>query len=434
MTLQQQPAAATAASAAVPAPSPAPRGRPRPPPPPTAEAMEAASSPVPGMRGWRFVGPPLEAGPLPAVVYFGLGASETLGGAPFDAFPRALVPYPVDSDTSSGGSGGGGDGVRGGETSGGAAAADHGRATAEAGGGNGSSIVGGGGNDGGAGLVAAGGVRVFSVTLPAHGTASQNITALDNWAAAYGRGTPVVGRFVSRVAAGIAALTDGGVIAPGRLVAAGVSRGGLVASLLGAASPAVAAVVAFAPVTWLGDLPAFRGDAAATAAGGSPAPPPSPVAVATAAGAAAAGVTTTATAAPSAASSAAVAADAVAGNAAAIAALATKPVRFYTGNRDVLVRTRGAFEVVEALADAAHAAGVRSPPAELVCYCSIGKDGHGTPVDILLDGAAWVRSTLRLGSRPGGGGAPTVRGCWGRKEGRERGGEGGGNTEDGGGR
>ncbi|OSX76592.1 hypothetical protein BU14_0184s0020 [Porphyra umbilicalis] len=73
------------------------------------------------------------------------------------------------------------------------------------------------------------------------------------------------------------------------------------------------------------------------------------------------------------------------------------------GNRDVLVRTRGAFEVVEALADAAHAGGCRSPPAELVCYCSIGKDGHGTPADIFVDGAGWVRAQLGLGARRAGG-------------------------------
>ncbi|GAB0491022.1 hypothetical protein MMPV_002265 [Pyropia vietnamensis] len=384
MTSQQQPATASAAAAAASAaavstpPLPAWAASP-PPPPPTAEAMEAASTPVPGMRGWRYVGPPLEAGPLPAVVYFGLGAAETLGGAPFDAFPRALVPYPAPC-------------------AGGVAVHAVGP------------TAGVGGDDTGAELVAAGGLRVFSVTLPAHGTTAQNITALDNWAAAYARGTPVVGGFVARVAANLATLTEEGVITPGRLVAAGVSRGGLVASLLGA-TPGVAAVVAFAPVTWLGDLPAFRGDAPA---GGSP-PRPSPAvapgasaAGATAAAAAATASATTATAAAAPASLPAVAADAVAGNVAAIGALATKPVRYYMGNRDVLVRTRGAFEVVEALADAAHAAGVRSPPAELICYCSIGKDGHGTPVDILHDGAAWVRSTLQLGARRGGRDAPSV--------------------------
>lgn len=199
---------------------------------------------------------------------------------------------------------------------------------------------------------------------------------------------------MARVAAGLATLVDGGVIAPGRLVAAGVSRGGLVASLLGA-TPAVAGVVAFAPVTWLGDLPAFR---AVAAAAGNPATPP---AAASPPGVAATMATTTTAAAVAA---PAVTADAVAGNGVAIAALAAKPVRYYTGNRDVLARTRGAFEVVEALADAAHAAGVRSPPAgaELICYCSIGKDGHGTPEDIFLDGAAWVRSTLGLSARPRG--------------------------------
>lgn len=62
-----------------------------------------------------------------------------------------------------------------------------------------------------------------------------------------------------------------------------------------------------------------------------------------------------------------------------VRALGRMPVRFYVGNCDRRVGTRGVFEVVNAVVERAERDGVRRPQQEFFMYRGVGKDGHGTP-------------------------------------------------------
>lgn len=244
------------------------------------------------------LGPPLEAGELPAVLYFTLSAKHGLDETPYSDFARALLPN----------------------------------------------------------------VRVFATTLPYHGTdTATNMQAFTEWQRVYASGGDVISRFSRACATFADALVERGIAR--HVYTAGLSRGGLVAAHVAMRTPNVKALVAFAPVVVLADLPEFnmqeekakmRVQRASLL------------------------------------------------NEEALAKLAAIPVRFYTGNFDRRVGTRNAFEVTHALAKKAYGdRGVRSPPHEFIMYCryveilrdahgrcklltnwsdhSIGSEGHGTP-------------------------------------------------------
>lgn len=225
---------------------------------------------------WRYVGAPLHKGPLPAVIYFALSATQSLELDPFNQVVSALLDTaPRDS------------------------------------------------------------LRVFSVTLPFHGEdMAQNEKAFERWRSVYEAGGDPVSSMVRRASNVLGQLVDTGYVRKREIVAAGLSRGGLLAALLAVRNDHVRACVEFAPVTVLGDLPEFSNE---TVQGGK--------------------------------------AREMVGRASLLTptvvnALVRMPVRFYMGNFDRRVGTRNAFELVHLLAERAvlHER-VRSPPHEFVMYC-----------------------------------------------------------------
>lgn len=172
------------------------------------------SRPVPGLANWRYAGPELDVerpDGLPAVVYFGLSAQQSLELEPYNQFVRFVL-----------------------------AGGDFGRAVR-------ADVE----SDGKAG------VRVFSVDLPFHGSMEENEVALMRWAERYEEGADVVSWFVRKVGEGVEKLVEEGHV--GAVYAAGLSRGGLLAAHLGLRCEMVEAVLGFSPVTNLGDVREFKG-------------------------------------------------------------------------------------------------------------------------------------------------------------------------------
>eukprot|EP00183_Erythrolobus_madagascarensis_P006988 CAMPEP_0185846336 /NCGR_PEP_ID=MMETSP1354-20130828/2015_1 /TAXON_ID=708628 /ORGANISM="Erythrolobus madagascarensis, Strain CCMP3276" /LENGTH=301 /DNA_ID=CAMNT_0028546461 /DNA_START=77 /DNA_END=982 /DNA_ORIENTATION=- len=260
---------------------------------------------VRGVRGWRVSGPEDHVGALPAVIYFALSAEQSLGLAPYNHLTQFVLNESVSTEESR----------------------DASNAP----------------------------LRVYSVTLPYHGTMTQNEAAFGNWARAYSSGQDVLESFLKRTNRVIDSLVEDGLIDSDNVWTAGLSRGGLIASHIGIRNKYVKGVVGFASVTVPGDLRELKTVSSE-------------------------------------------ALDALSlKNEEHICALSKKQTRYYMGNRDELVSTRNCFDVVHALAET-NAKGFRSPPHEMIMYCSIGKAGHGTPEDIFSDGARWLRKQMRLPS------------------------------------
>lgn len=202
-------------------------------------------------------------------------------------------------------------------------------------------------------------LRVFSVTLPFHADMAANEAAFEQWADTYRAGGDLITSFIRKVSTTVDSFIQSGYLQKDAIYAAGLSRGGLMAAHLTAQHHAIKACLAFAPVTVLADLPEF--------------------------------------------SEAAIPADrarqkvhrASLLNDHIVERLAEKPVRFYMGNFDRRVGTRNAFELTHLLAERAASRGVRSPPHEFVMYCSVGKQGHGTPSDVFKAGADYILSLLQ---------------------------------------
>jgi dienelactone hydrolase len=216
-----------------------------------------------------FTGPDIKDGPLPAFFYFSLAGDESLQLDPFDTPVVLLREAPI---------------------------------------------------------------RIFSLTLPAHGPGFDKHQAVAHWQ----EHPQEVEAFLPIAAKVIATLIDREAIDPTRLAAGGLSRGGFIATHLAALEPRIKAVVGFAPLIELAhlSLPTLVDKLTHTA------------------------------------------------------------IRFYVGNRDIAVGTDKVFAFIHALTEAAFQAGNRSPHAELYIRPSIGHRGHGTPADAFADGAAWIRGQL----------------------------------------
>lgn len=158
--------------------------------------------------------------------------------------------------------------------------------------------------------------------------------AFTEWQRVYMDGGDVVSRFARSAASFADEIVNRGLAPVGRVYAAGLSRGGLLAAHVAMQSSAVGAVVGFAPVVVLGDLPEFSDDALPTEAARARVRRASLL------------------------------------RTEALDALADIPVRFYAGNFDRRVGTRNAFELTHTLAQKAYEDhGVRSPPHEFIMYC-----------------------------------------------------------------
>ena len=185
--------------------------------------------------------------------------------------------------------------------------------------------------------------RVFSLTLPYHKEKLSHMKSMEKWAEALSEGTDFISPFIEDCLDAIDFVIKEGFTDPKRLATAGISRGGYIASLLGAKESRVSFILGFAPVTDLTTLQRFdfmKND------------PYSIVAIKD--------------------------------------QLVSKQIKYYIGNRDERVGTERCFESLLSVIDAAAKTGIRSPRIELVMYPSIGYKGHGTPDKAFIDGATWL--------------------------------------------
>lgn len=136
-----------------------------------------------GETAW-YVGPALDAGPLPLLLYFSLSGRDSLCLPPYNSPVRLLAGEPL---------------------------------------------------------------RIFSLTLPLHGPHDDPTTALSRWAEAMSRGQNLLEEFFPRALQLIDYLVAEGIADPKHLATAGLSRGGLVATHLAARDHRIRAVCGFAP-------------------------------------------------------------------------------------------------------------------------------------------------------------------------------------------
>ncbi len=146
------------------------------------------------MHKTEFLGPPLDAGPLPAVFYFSLSARDSLHLDPYNQ-PALYLGSPA--------------------------------------------------------------LRIFSVSLPGHDTMPPT-EALRFWADEIRHGKDVIHAFVQEVAAYIRHLIDQHVVDPEKIGAMGLSRGAFIASHVAALVPEIKHILGFAPLTRLANVKEFQ--------------------------------------------------------------------------------------------------------------------------------------------------------------------------------
>ncbi|NGX37692.1 MAG: hypothetical protein K1000chlam2_00854 [Chlamydiae bacterium] len=134
------------------------------------------------------IGPPLEQGHLPAVIYFGLSGQESLATDPYNQPALYLAKHPI---------------------------------------------------------------RVFSFDLPAHGPNLNAIDAIGVWEKQFNEGIDPFTPFIDQVDFALKELISRRLIVREKIGLMGLSRGCLIASLFAAKSDAIRAMVGFAPMTQL---------------------------------------------------------------------------------------------------------------------------------------------------------------------------------------
>lgn len=142
-----------------------------------------------------FTGPPLAAGPLPALFYFCSTGDESLGSDPYNQPVVYLRGQPL---------------------------------------------------------------RIFSMSLPLHDEADDRRHAVALWAKALRQGEDHLTPFLEQANEAIDYVVEQGIASPTALAVAGLSRGGWIATHLAARNHYVKAVTAFAPLTDLFVLDEFK--------------------------------------------------------------------------------------------------------------------------------------------------------------------------------
>lgn len=141
-----------------------------------------------------FLGPPLEAGPLPAFIYFSISAEESLHLEPY------CQPATFCADDW---------------------------------------------------------LRVFSFTLPGHEEGKDKFKAISYWAEQMRLGHDVLTPFIEKAAAKIIDLISHGIIDAEHLAIGGLSRGAFLATHVAAQLSSIKTLVGFAPMTRLSIAPDF---------------------------------------------------------------------------------------------------------------------------------------------------------------------------------
>lgn len=201
-------------------------------------------------------------------------------------------------------------------------------------------------------LLAGSSIRVYSFTLPGHGPKDDKTKAIAFWAEQLHKDPQFLDVFINKCLENINFLIDEGYVDSDRMVVAGLSRGGYIAARVAASHPKIKMILGFAPLTELRRLDTFK--------------------------------------------------DLLAVNALNLTEevnhLYDKNIRFYIGNRDLIVGTDRCFHLMQVLVEYAYEQGIRSPSIDLIISPSIGHRGHGTPTTIFHDGINWIKHQLGLTS------------------------------------
>ncbi len=195
------------------------------------------------------------------------------------------------------------------------------------------------------------GIRVFSLNLPFHGPNLNAINAIDAWANAFNEGKDPLTPFIDQALFALNALIKKGLVFAEKIGFMGLSRGGLIASLVATQFPTVKAITAFAPMTELTFAKEFQ----------------------------------------SLQENKLIQSFNLINH---VDTLYDKTIRFYIGNRDVRVGTDKCFHLTQLLAETAFQKGIRSPAIEMMMTPSIGHMGHGTSKEIFEAGARWIGKKL----------------------------------------
>jgi hypothetical protein len=235
-----------------------------------------------------FRGPDLSEGPLPSLFYFALSGEETLSLDPFNQPAAFLAEQPI---------------------------------------------------------------RVFSSTLPLHGTGQKNTEAMLRWGEQITKGEDIFGEFLEKCCENLDFLLTEGIVIRSKVAAAGLSRGGFFATHFAALHSSISHVLGFAPLTTFATIKESEYLVA------------NPLILKW-------------------------------DLQKAIPQLINKKVRYYIGNLDERVGTQECFDFIHRLSLEAKAKKVPSPTAELIISPSIGHKGHGTPPQIFREGTAWIAKEL----------------------------------------
>ncbi|MFN0065989.1 MAG: hypothetical protein ACKVOH_07115 [Chlamydiales bacterium] len=232
-----------------------------------------------------FIGPPLEKGRLPTFIYFSISAHESLHLEPY-CQPAQMLSHE--------------------------------------------------------------GIRVFSMTLPAHGPGFDKITAISQWGEAMRKGIDLIAPFLEKAEKTIHWLSEQNIVSS--LAIGGLSRGAFFATHLAARIKAIKTLVGFAPLVKLSTARGFEKVEKSTLYD--------------------------------------------------LENLTGKlthldHVRFYIGNRDTLVDTDAVYHFIRALAESAYEKRVRSCQSELTISHAIGREGHGTSTAIFRQGADFIKHCLQ---------------------------------------
>lgn len=192
-------------------------------------------------------------------------------------------------------------------------------------------------------------VRVFSFTLPGHGTDLKNSEALKYWADGFARGENPVSRFIEEALENVDFLIRSNYADPKQMAAAGLSRGAFMAAHFAAKEARISHLLGFAPLTRLDKVLEFK--------------------------------------------------DLDVGRfnlENLIPDLIQKKVRFYIGNLDKRVHTEDCFNLIHKMAEEANAKRVRNLNFELNIVPSIGHQGHGTSPETFLNGINWLKANMGI--------------------------------------
>lgn len=192
-------------------------------------------------------------------------------------------------------------------------------------------------------------MRIFSFTLPHHGSNLDPKKAMTHWANDFIQEIDPLDPFLDNVAISLNELIEQKVIT--KLGLMGLSRGAFIAMHVAARLKAATHVLGFAPLITFTSLHEF--DALSSLVLVQKYDPYDLVPI-----------------------------------------LYNRSIRFYISNYDQRVGTKNAFSWIEALAHHAHEKGIRTAPIELYIRPPIGHLGHGTAKETFIDGSNWLVKEL----------------------------------------